>query len=91
MTDPLAPLRDRFRTRTAEDLIRLRALLAAGDADELRRLAHGIAGAAGTFGFPKLSEAAILIDDDYVAGRTPDQAAFDRLEQELVAVATPPV
>ncbi len=87
MTDPLAPLRERFRARSAEDLVRLRALLDSEDTDELRRLAHSIAGAAGTFGFPTLSRAAAIIDDAFVAGHTPGQASFDRLEQELEAVA----
>jgi HPt (histidine-containing phosphotransfer) domain-containing protein len=89
VTDPLAPLRERFRLRSAEDVARLRSLLEAGDAGALRRLVHGIAGAAGTFGFPSLSEAAILIDDDYAAGHRPERAAFDRLERELEAVAAP--
>ena len=87
MTDPLAPLRARFRIRAGEDLARLRDLRQADDAAELRRLAHGIAGAAGTFGFRPLSEAAIVVDDDYVAGRTPTPKAFERLDQELAAAA----
>ncbi|NBW11747.1 MAG: Hpt domain-containing protein [Caulobacteraceae bacterium] len=87
MTDPLAPLRARFRLRAAEDLTRLQALRQAGDAAELRRLAHGISGAAGTFGFPDLSEAAGRIDDDYVAGQTPTSEAFARLERALEAAA----
>jgi HPt (histidine-containing phosphotransfer) domain-containing protein len=89
VTDPLAPLRERFRARSAEDLVRLQALLEAADARELRRLVHGIAGAAGTFGFPALSKAAIVIDDAYVSGLTPDTEDFDRLKRELEAVALP--
>lgn len=90
MTDPLAALREKFRARSANDLIRLRTLVQ-GDllSTELRHLAHSLAGAAGTFGFPALSEAAALIDDDYAAGRTPGRAAFDRLERELDAVTAP--
>jgi HPt (histidine-containing phosphotransfer) domain-containing protein len=88
VTDPLAPLRAKFRVRATEDLARLRTLRGANDADELRRLAHSVAGAAGTFGFAALSEAAIVIDDDYVAGRTPKPAAFERLEHELEAAAS---
>lgn len=89
MTDPLAPLRGKFRARSAEDLARLRTLLKANDHAELRRLAHGVAGAAGTFGFPALSEAAIVIDDAYTAERTPEPSDFDRLQRELEAVAVP--
>ena len=88
MTDPLAALRDKFCVRTAQDLVQFRALIQ-GDlnAKALRHLVHGLAGAAGTFGFPTLSEAAGLIDDDYAAGRIPLPAALDRLERELRAVA----
>lgn len=89
MTDPLAPLRAKFRARAADDLARLRALREANDQAELRRLAHGIAGAAGTFGFPELGKAAVVIDDDCVAGRTSERSAFDRLQRELEAVAAP--
>ncbi len=89
MTDPLAPLREKFRARSAEDLTRLRTLLKAADASELRRLVHSVAGAAGTFGFPALSAAAIAIDDDYAAGREPEGDAFARLERELEAIAIP--
>lgn len=90
MTDPLAALREKFRLRSAGDLARLRDLVQ-GDlgASDLRHLVHSLAGAAGTFGFPALSEAAVLIDDDYAAGRTPDRASFDRLERELEAVTAP--
>jgi HPt (histidine-containing phosphotransfer) domain-containing protein len=89
VTDPLAPLREKFRLRSVDDLARLKTLLEAKDEVELRRLAHGIAGAAGTFGFPALSEAAVVIDDAYMAGRTPSPGAFDRLQRELEAVAAP--
>lgn len=88
MTDPLAPLRDRFRKRAADDLARLR-LLMTGDlaANELRALAHNMAGAAGTFGHAALSEAAMAIDDRYVQGQLPDQAQLALLERRLVEAA----
>lgn len=88
MTDPLAPLRERFRKRAADDLARLR-VLAAGDlaSNELRALAHNIAGAAGTFGYPALSEAAMAVDDRYAAGEAPDAPQLAVLEQRLVEAA----
>ena len=90
MTDPLAALRDKFRARTAQDLVQFKALIRGElTSRELRHLVHSLAGAAGTFGFPALSEAAALVDDDYAAGRTPDKAALDRLHRELEGVATP--
>lgn len=90
MTDPLAALREKFRARSANDLTRLKTLVE-GDllSKDLRHLAHSLSGAAGTFGFPALSEAAGLIDDDYAAGRTPERPAFDRLQRELEAVTAP--
>ena len=87
MTDPLAALRNRFRARSANDLERLKVLMQDDlTGKDLRHLVHSLAGAAGTFGFPALSEAAVLIDDDYAAGRTPDRSSFDRLERELIAM-----
>lgn len=49
-------------------------------------LAHNLAGAAGTFGHAALSEAAMAIDDRYVAGETPDRDQLALLERRLVAV-----
>ena len=88
MSDPLAPLRERFRKRATDDLARLR-LLMTGDlsANELRTLAHNMAGAAGTFGYPALSEAAMAVDDRYVAGGTPTPEQLALLERKLVEAA----
>lgn len=90
MTDPLAALRAKFRARSATDLVRLRVLVQGDPASaDLRHLVHSLAGAAGTFGFPALSEAAALIDDAYAAERLPDRPMLDRLERELEVVTTP--
>ena len=84
MTDAFQALRARFRVRAAQELTQLEALTAAGpDSAELRRLVHNIAGAAGTFGFPVLSEAAIAIDDCYAAGTPPPPETFRTLAQAL--------
>lgn len=90
MSDPLAPLRERFRERVAGDLARLRHLRA-GDlaGGELKALVHNLAGAAGTFGHPALSEAAMAIDDRYAVGTLPDAAQLALLEHRLAEIARP--
>jgi HPt (histidine-containing phosphotransfer) domain-containing protein len=64
--DPLAALRSRFIARGAEDLAVLRGHLDGGplDATALRFTVHRLAGAAGTFGYPEISEAAGKAEDD---------------------------
>lgn len=88
MTDPLAPLRDRFRARAAADRADLEAL-ARGDPSsaELRRLVHNLAGSAGTFGYDALSQAAIEIDDQMASGLPADPASLGRLKERLDEVA----
>lgn len=88
MTDPLAPLRDRFRARALADRAELEAL-AAGDptSAKLRRLVHNLAGAAGTFGYGPLSQAAIEVDDQMASGLPADPASLDRLKERLDEVA----
>ena len=86
MNDPLAPLRQRFRTRLVEDLERLRSLRAAPHPDQaLRVLAHNLAGAAGIFGLVALSRAAITIDDRHVVGERSTDDELDALEAEIEA------
>ena len=84
MTDPLAPLRDRFRARLTADRAELDGL-SHGDpmSADLRRLVHNLAGAAGTFGFGPLSRAAIEIDDQMASGLPADARSLDRLKQRL--------
>lgn len=84
MTDPLAPLRERFRARAQADRAALE-LLALGDpcSDELRRLVHNLAGTAGTFGYGSLSQAAVEIDDQMASGLPADLASVDRLKDCL--------
>jgi HPt (histidine-containing phosphotransfer) domain-containing protein len=87
MTDPLAGLRERFRTRCGDELEQVRALRQSPTAAELMRVVHNLAGAAGIFGFAALSAAAAVIDDGFASGRTPDPKLLDALEAELAAVA----
>jgi HPt (histidine-containing phosphotransfer) domain-containing protein len=88
VSDPLAPLRHKFRARAANDLARLR-VLALGDlaSEELKLLAHNLAGAAGLFGHAALGEAAMAIDDRYAGGDTPDPEQLALLEHRLRTAA----
>ncbi len=88
MTDPLAPLRQRFRVRAGDDLVRFRRLVS-GDrtGEELRLLVHNLAGAAGTFGYGPLSAAAMAIDDCYASGAPPDETQIALLDDRLSEVA----
>lgn len=61
--DRLRELRERFVARACEDRTALAEALAGGDADGVRRIVHGLAGAGGTFGYPEISEAAQRIED----------------------------
>lgn len=65
-TDPFALLRRRFLARCGEDLVLVeRALVepALRSDPELRAAVHRLSGAAGTFGYPAVSERAGRIDD----------------------------
>jgi chemotaxis protein histidine kinase CheA len=84
--------RVRFLRRAKHDLARLRAAGARVGADpaalgEIERLAHGLVGAGGTFGFMEVSERAerveILAEAGDAAGLAPPLAALDAA---LVAV-----
>lgn len=56
-------LRLRFRARAAADAGALRDAWAERDLDALRRIAHGLAGNAGLFGYSELGDAARALDD----------------------------
>lgn len=87
----MAALQARFVARCAGDLARLRELFAAGahEADETQALAHSLAGAGATFGFPDVSTAAGRLDDAYVDGRRPSPEDTDALIAALEAMVTP--
>lgn len=66
--DPLADLRRRFVARTQERLAELSGLVGAAEpeaaaSDRLVRLAHQLAGSAGTFGCTELGRAAAALED----------------------------
>ena len=65
--DPFAPLRQRFLARCADQLAELMAASQGGDLhggslDSVVRIAHSLAGAAGTFGFAELSVRASALE-----------------------------
>jgi HPt (histidine-containing phosphotransfer) domain-containing protein len=85
--DPLGPLRARFQARAAIEATALAEALAGGEAVEVERIAHGLAGAAGLFGFADVGAAAIAVDQDFAAGRPIDTAKVKRLIETLQALA----
>ena len=91
-TDPLADLRARFIDRSRERVRSLRSLIDAGPGRQARhhagteevsaaaaiaRLAHQLAGAAGTFGYAALGEAAAALEDRARAAQDDDTSTFD--------------
>ncbi len=58
----MSQLRKRFQSRAAEDRTRLAAAVGAEDRAETRRLAHGLSGSGGVFGFAGLSAAAEAVE-----------------------------
>ena len=68
-----------FRERLEADRQKLAQLSDTGDLDQLKRIVHGLAGAAGTFGYGELGDIAIALDDDLVAGKTVAPADIARL------------
>jgi hypothetical protein len=78
-------LKTRFRAFCGQEGARLRAHLAGTPDPGLAAMVHGLAGAAGTFGYPEVGDAAIALDDIFVEGRTPAPEALadlaDRLER----------
>ncbi|EHH09629.1 Hpt domain-containing protein [Mesorhizobium amorphae] len=87
-TDPFAPLRQRFLARCADQLAELKAAREGAPLpgnDPLIRLAHSLAGAAGTFGFPEISARAsaletLLVDQEDASAIG---AALDALIAEI--------
>lgn len=84
--DPLAVLKAEFRVRAVEDQAELEQARAVGDDDRVERVAHGLAGSAGLFGFSDIGAAALAVDDGFASGRGLDAAAVDRLIAALDAL-----
>lgn len=66
--DKMAELRHRFVARGPAMLEELRGALAAQDREAVRGLAHRLAGNAGMFGFPRVSEAAAELESAAIDG-----------------------
>ncbi|MER9580852.1 Hpt domain-containing protein [Mesorhizobium sp. M0276] len=85
--DPFAPLRQRFLVRCADQLTELKAIARQGDAlatrDALIRIAHSLAGAAGTFGFGEISARASALETLLIDKR--DEAAPEAALHALIA------
>ncbi|RWA70659.1 MAG: histidine phosphotransferase [Mesorhizobium sp.] len=88
-TDPFAPLRQRFLARCTDQLAELKAVREGGplpgSSDSLVKLAHSLAGAAGTFGFAEISARASVLETLLVeqADGGSVRAALDTLIAEI--------
>ncbi len=85
----MAQLRARFRSRAADDRERILAALGDDDLVEVRRLAHGLSGSGGVFGFPEVSEDAAAVEDavDEAKPAGEIRALCDQLLARLAEVA----
>lgn len=77
--DPLAKLRVRFCERARGDADGLAAALADSDHLRIEALAHGLAGAAGLFGFADIGVRAKRIDSLYAESETPSATEIEDL------------
>jgi HPt (histidine-containing phosphotransfer) domain-containing protein len=84
----MAALRERFRVRAADDRATILAARDAGDFAQVARLAHGLSGSGGVFGFPELSADAQAVENAIDAGAKPEEIAAlcDRLLVRLAQV-----
>ncbi|CDX46250.1 conserved hypothetical protein [Mesorhizobium plurifarium] len=88
-TDPFAPLRQRFLARCVDQLAELKAIAHQAAPlpgnDSLTRLAHSLAGAAGTFGFTEISARASALETLLIeqADGASVRAALDGLIAEI--------
>ncbi|HEX6865955.1 MAG TPA: Hpt domain-containing protein, partial [Caulobacteraceae bacterium] len=80
-TDPMAAFRARFLDRCRGEL----AILADPSHPDFRRVVHGLAGGAGVFGYPVISERADVVDQALAEGRPADPAALAALVEEIEA------
>jgi len=83
--DPFELLRRQFIARCRTELEELRQL---GPGDpQLGQIAHRLAGSAGSFGYPAVSEAAAVVDDRNRSGPDPApgeiQVLIDSLEKAI--------
>ena len=88
VSEALERLRERFTARAAADLEDLRRWSSDPEthSEALRALVHRLAGAAGTFGFHRLSEVAAKAEDAIVTDAPDRLAAIADLALELQSV-----
>jgi HPt (histidine-containing phosphotransfer) domain-containing protein len=79
VNDPQEALRPLFIVRCGEDLAGLRRAKDEGDASELGRLAHSLAGSAGTFGFPEITRLARIVEEGFRVGAALPEPALNEL------------
>jgi HPt (histidine-containing phosphotransfer) domain-containing protein len=98
ISGPLEQIRKRFIERCRGDLHRLRELRSSGayrDSAEalsgLAGIAHSLAGAGGTLGFPEISSRAFEVESLLIEGKVDDRAtsALDQLIKALETVSDP--
>ena len=75
--EKMAQLRQRFLVRAEDERGQLIAAATAGDRSEMRRLAHGLSGSAGVFGFPEIGLDAQALEEAVDAGA--DEGEIRRL------------
>ena len=68
-----------FRVRLEDDRQAVAQLSDSGDLDKLKQIVHGLAGAAGTFGYGEVGDIAIELDDTFVKDGTVDPRDISRL------------
>ncbi|MDQ8028958.1 MAG: Hpt domain-containing protein [Brevundimonas sp.] len=81
--DPLEAIRRRFRDRALADADALALALAADDMEQIEALTHGLAGAAGIFGFTGIGGLAKALDDQFSQQRPPDPTEIEALIAEI--------
>lgn len=81
----LANLQERFVSRLAEDRAGLVLARDSSDNMAVRELAHRLAGASGSFGYPKIGDAAVRLQAAIDLGYEPGliRTAIDRLVMML--------
>lgn len=83
--DPdFSDLVDMYVGEMPERVLRLQTLFAAAAWDDLRRLAHQIKGAAGSYGFPQITPAAGNLEMSIVAAQC--EAVIERELEALIAL-----
>ena len=86
--DPLAPLRARFAARAADEAARLsRYREGEVSSREAEQAVHALAGAAGLFGFERVSDLARTLDARFAAGDPPKPGDVTLLIEALDALA----